>query len=251
MAAHLSAARGLLQGKKKVPEHDGESVDHLSRYELSFLPPEVRFAHRQKKPPVHPPSPWNPKLVQPVFVGDEKAPFEQIPDQPDEWLKTSQDAGVRRYSAYFSRCNRDGPNLVAGLHPSRSALRPLPSNPTKTFAATSLECRFGVEPAITSLGSAADSLECRPAEPNPWGHLQVIYPDGRRVQARGTFAPNRVPFAGLKDVVPPNSSTIMEGDPVWVTREPKPREPSGKGKAARSKRSDSERDLPGVVADFE
>ena len=82
MAAHLSAARGFLKGSKKVQEVDGESVDDLTRYELSFLPPEVRFAHRQHKPPVHPPSPWNPKqVVEPVFIGDELAPFEQAPDK--------------------------------------------------------------------------------------------------------------------------------------------------------------------------
>ena len=33
------------------------------------------------KPQVHPPTPWNPKLVEPVFIGDELAPFEQAPDK--------------------------------------------------------------------------------------------------------------------------------------------------------------------------
>jgi hypothetical protein len=119
MASHLSAARGFLKGSKKVQEVDGESVDHLSRYELSFLPPEVRFAHRQHKPPVHPPSPWNPKLVEPVFVGDEKAPFEQTPDKVRGSVKLGGMASSRLPIVH----PRPPGHALTGLKVGRQAMR--------------------------------------------------------------------------------------------------------------------------------
>lgn len=33
----------------------------------TFVPPEVRFTGAQQLPPTHPPLPWNPKMVTPVF----------------------------------------------------------------------------------------------------------------------------------------------------------------------------------------
>lgn len=137
---------------------------------------------------------------------DEKGPFEQLPVERDEWQRTGRraDAGVRRFSAYLSYCNRDGPRLQEGLHPSRSALRSLPSNPVRTLAASSLEGRHGVEQPL-ALGCAADTLECR-----THGHLTITAQDGSTRIVRGAFYPDRRPFSGLRHVIAPNASHVME-----------------------------------------
>ena len=92
----------------------------------TFVPPEVRFTGAQQLPPSHPPLPWNPKLVQPIWH-DTLGPYEAPQDDAYEWMRTGRraDAGQRRYSAYSSMNNRDGPRMMPGLHPSRSALRPM------------------------------------------------------------------------------------------------------------------------------
>jgi len=86
----------------------------------TFVPPEVRFTGAQQMPPTHPPIPWNPKMVTPIWHKT-RGPFEAPPDDAVEWARTGRraDAGRRRYSAYASMDNRDGPRMVAGLHPSR------------------------------------------------------------------------------------------------------------------------------------
>jgi len=35
----------------------------------TFIPPEVRFTGAQQMPPSHPPLPWNPKMVTPIWLG--------------------------------------------------------------------------------------------------------------------------------------------------------------------------------------
>ena len=191
--AHRDAARMMLEGAaERNQEEEDESIEHLDPVAYAFLPLEVRAAGRMQKPPPHPPSPWNPKCGPLIYFNDVLAPFEHGLDDPQEWMKTHRPAWERTYSAYEHPCscpaapthpallgesfsaadplapadNRDGPRLMAGFHPSRSSLRPLASNPTKTFTADSLECRGGLAPPVEGLGRARARTTWAPSSHN-------------------------------------------------------------------------------------
>ena len=177
----------------------------------SFIPPEVRFTGAQQLPPAHPPMPWNPKMVTPIWL-ETRGPFEAPADDAYEWARTGRraDAGVRRYSAYANFNNRDGPRMMPGQHPSRSALRPMAPTPVRTIAAHVLECRNGIA-SLQELGSSADSLEC-----GIHGHLTVHYSNGKSRPVRGAFLPERRPFTGLRQLVPPSAGQTLECNPRWT-----------------------------------
>lgn len=131
-------------------EYDEEAVKrgHAARLPRdlasdTFVPPEVRFTGAQQMPPSQPPLPWNPKMVVPIWL-ETRGPHEAPLDDAFEWTRTGRraDAGRRRYSAYASMNNRDGPRMMAGLHPSRSALRPM--------APTPVRCAIGLSPRDAS-----------------------------------------------------------------------------------------------------
>jgi hypothetical protein len=71
-------------------------------------------------------------MVTPIWF-ETRGPHEAPPDDAFEWARTGRraDAGRRRYSAYASMNNRDGPRMMPGLHPSRSALRPMAPTPIR------------------------------------------------------------------------------------------------------------------------
>ena len=122
------SAAAAAAGIPDIDEYDEEKekMGHTARLPRdlahdTFLPPEVRFTGAQQMPPSHPPLPWNPKMVTPVWH-ETRGPFEAPLDDAIEWARTGRraDAGRRRYSAYASLNNRDGPRMTAGQHPSRS-----------------------------------------------------------------------------------------------------------------------------------
>jgi len=106
--------------------------------------------------------------------------------------------------------NRDGPRMMFGQHPSRSALRQLAPTPVRTIAAHVLECRNGLV-APVEYGSAADSLEC-----GKHGHMTVQGADGRSRRVRGAFMPERRPFTGLTETIPASAGQSLEGHPRWA-----------------------------------
>jgi len=68
-----------------------------------------------------------------LWKTETKGPHEWPDDDAAEWARTGRraDAGLRRYSAYASMNNRDGPRMMFGQHPSRSALRQLAPTPVR------------------------------------------------------------------------------------------------------------------------
>ena len=214
--AHRDAARMMLEeAAERNQEEEDESIEHLDPVAYAFLPLEVRAAGRMQKPPPHPPSPWNPKCGPLIYFNDVLAPFEHGLDDPQEWMKTHRPAWAPTSPAYEHPCscpaapthsavlgesfsaadprapadNRDGPRLMAGLHPSRSSLRPLASNPTKTFTADSLECRGGLAPPVEGLGRAGARTTWAPSSHNAAAlPRELACPLTRRARARSQAA---------------------------------------------------------------
>mmetsp|Transcript_142 Transcript_142/g.357 ORF Transcript_142/g.357 Transcript_142/m.357 type:complete len:232 (-) Transcript_142:1329-2024(-) len=174
-----------------------------------FMSLEARHAQSVAEPPTRPPLPWNSKFDNVGYV-EERAPHEHSPDAHDEWRNSGNllESGRRRYSAYHTYGNRDGPQLAYGLHPSRSSLRPIVSSSVTVTASTHLECLDRMTPEL-KIGVAADSLECRKA-----GHHVVYQPDGTTRMAKGKPPPGGRPFSGYRSLVL-NSSETMEANPVW------------------------------------
>jgi hypothetical protein len=193
----------------------------------SFISPEARATGGIANIIVKPPCPWNEDLVDSFLI--DYGESEQPPYSSIEWTIRAgrqADAGRRRYSAYSSYQFRDGPLLDSSLHPSRSALRPLASCPTRSLAADCLEAArpsgAGDANESLALGSAADSLECRFA-----GTGSFPLPGGVDAWARGACSPTarpRRPFTGLRlGIVAPCAAVLMEAHPAADTRRGPPR----------------------------
>jgi len=137
------AAPVLLDEYDEEAERSGQTVGlPRDRAHDIHVPPEVRFTGAQQLPPSHPPLPWNPKLVTPIWF-ETRGPHDAPPDDAYEWARTGRraDAGRRRYSAYASMNNRDGPRMMPGLHPSRSALRPMAPTSVRCIGPVPLRCK--------------------------------------------------------------------------------------------------------------